>query len=287
MADAKPGKHGGAIARRSLDLATVAGLLVGVGGILGGLVLDGGNLRDIIQFNAAVIVFGGTLGAVMVTTPMRVLARAVRSFAIVFFNASYSANAVIDEIIEYAVQARKQGIISLEQKAAAVTDPFLKKALNLAVDGIDLSQIRNAMDLEISIMEQDLEAEAKVFEAAGGYAPTIGIIGAVLGLMQVMKDLSNIDAVGRGIAAAFVATVYGVGSANLLFLPAGNKVRAQLREMTRIREVILEGVLCIVEGLNPKLIRVKLEAFATGKNQKTPSDKGRPAPAGAPVSAEG
>jgi chemotaxis protein MotA len=247
------------------DIATVAGLLVGIGGIVAGLMLDGGKIHDVIQFNAALVVFGGTIGAVMVTTPMHTLIAAVRRLSSVFFSESQSPETIIDEIIQYATQARKQGIISLEQQAATVRNPFLKKALNLAVDGIDLSQIRNIMELEISVLEQDLEAEAKVFESAGGYAPTIGIIGAVLGLMQVMKDLSNIDAVGRGIAAAFVATVYGVGCANLFFLPAGNKLKSQMRDMVRIREAILEGVLCIVEGLNPKLIRTKLEAYEKPK----------------------
>jgi chemotaxis protein MotA len=269
------------------DVATLAGLLVGVGGILAGLILDGGAIKDVIQTNAALIVFGGTIGAVMITTPLSALSRAARRVGSIFFSRVHSPTAVIDEIIGYAVQARKQGIVSLEQQAASVHDPFLRKALNLAVDGIDLSQIRNIMELEMDLTEQDREAEAKVFEAAGGYAPTIGIIGAVLGLIQVMKDLANIDAVGRGIASAFVATVYGVGSANLFFLPAANKLRAQMREAARNQEVMLEGVLCIVEGLNPKLIRTKLEAFETQK--KPAPDKARAArgPSARPVSAEG
>ena len=164
-------------------------------------------------------------------------------------------------LVSYATQARKQGIVSLEQQTAAISDPFLRKSLNLAVDGIDMVQIRSIMDLEINLMEQDGEAEAKVFESAGGYAPTVGIIGAVLGLIQVMKNLANIDEVGRGIAVAFVATVYGVGSANLFFLPAASKLRARVHELVRARELMLEGVLSIVEGLNPKLIRTKLDAY--------------------------
>jgi len=235
--------------------------MVGIGGILAGLVLDGGKFQDVIQFNAGLIVLGGTIGAVMLTTPLGVLLGAAGRIGTIFFHQVHTPDGVIDEIIQYATQARKQGIVSLEQQAGAVHDPFLRKALNLAVDGIDLSQIRSIMELEIGLMEQDGEAEAKVFEAAGGYAPTIGIIGAVLGLMQVMKNLANIDEVGRGIAAAFVATVYGVGIANLFFLPAGNKLRARVRDAARVREVMLEGVLAIVEGLNPKLIRTRLEAY--------------------------
>jgi len=265
MADSK-GKPG-----KKLDLASLGGLLVGVGGILAGLVLDGGRFQDVIQFNAGLIVIGGTIGAVMLTTPVNVLLGAARRIGSVFFHQVHTPDGVIEEIIQYATQARKQGIVSLEQQAGAIQDPFLRKALNLAVDGIDLTQIRTIMELEINLMEQDGEAEAKVFEAAGGYSPTIGIIGAVLGLMQVMKNLANIDEVGRGIAAAFVATVYGVGVANLFFLPAGNKLRSRVRDAARIREVILEGVLAIVEGLNPKLIRTRLEAYE--RNRATAGKK--------------
>ena len=270
MADAKAGRPKKVAAERP-DLASLGGLVAGVGGILTGLLLEGGRVKDVAQFTAALIVFGGTLGAVMLTTPMPVLIRAAGKIRSVFFDRVYTPDGVIEEIIEYATQARKQGIVSLEQQAAAIQDPFLRKALNLAVDGIDMSQIRSIMELEIALMEQDGEMEAKVFDRAGGYSPTIGIIGAVLGLIQVMKNLANIDEVGRGIAVAFVATVYGVGSANLLFLPAANKLKARVRDAVRIREVMLEGVLSIVEGLNPKLIRTKLEAYQ--QQQPAPSQK--------------
>ena len=288
MAEAKAGRPRKAASMRP-DLASLGGLVVGVGGIMAGLLLEGGKVKDVSQFTAALIVFGGTLGAVMVTTPMPVLLRAAGKIGSVFFDRAHAPDRVIEEIIEYATQARKQGIVSLEQQAAAVQDPFLRKALNLAVDGIDMSQIRSIMELEITLLEQDGEMEAKVFDAAGGYSPTIGIIGAVLGLIQVMKHLANIDEVGRGIAVAFVATVYGVASANLLFLPAANKLKARVRDAVRVREVMLEGVLSIVEGLNPKLIRAKLEAYQ--RQQTAPSrkskTKARVAAAGEPVSAEG
>jgi chemotaxis protein MotA len=288
MADAKAGRPKKAAGSRP-DLASLGGLVLGVGGILTGLLLEGGRVKDIAQFTAALIVFGGTLGAVMLTTPMPVLIRAVGKIRLIFFDRAYTPDAVIEEIIEYATQARKQGIVSLEQQAASIQDPFLRKALNLAVDGIDMSQIRSIMELEITLLEQDGEMEAKVFESAGGYSPTIGIIGAVLGLIQVMKNLANIDEVGRGIAVAFVATVYGVASANLMFLPAANKLKARVREAVRIREVMLEGVLSIVEGLNPKLIRTKLEAYQ--KLQPAPSQKSKSKAkveaAGEPVSVEG
>jgi chemotaxis protein MotA len=175
---------------------------------------------------------------------------------------------VAEEIIEYATKARKNGIVSLEQEAAEIEDPFLRKALNLAVDGADLQELRSMMELQIAVDEHRVEAEARVFESAGGYAPTIGIIGAVMGLIQVMKHLANIDEVGHGIAVAFVATVYGVGASNLFFLPVANKIKARAHEETERRELILEGVVGIVEGLNPKLIRSKLEIYSGNESEK-------------------
>jgi len=244
------------------DLATMGGLVIATAGIVGGLLLEGGKIKDVAQITAAVIVFGGTFGAVMVTTPFSVLTRALRRLSLVFVDRIPQPNDAIEEIISFASKARRHGIVSLEQDADNVPDSFLRKALNLAVDGTDLDDIRKMMDLEVVAEEHRSEAEAKVYEAAGGYAPTIGIIGAVLGLIQVMKHLENIDEVGKGIAVAFVATVYGVGSANIFFLPAANKLRARMHRATQIRELMLEGVVAIVEGLNPKLIRIKLEAYA-------------------------
>jgi chemotaxis protein MotA len=285
MAESKAGKKG--VSTRP-DLASLLGLVVGLGGILGGMLLEKGELRHLYQVSAAIIVFGGTIGAVMVTTPMNVLVRAAQHVILVFLDRTQSPANTIDEIIEYATQARKQGIVSLEQAAGNVADPFLKKALNLAVDGIEMSQIRSIMELDLSLVEHEGEAEAKAYEAAGGYAPTIGIIGAVIGLIHVMQNLADIEAVGKGIAGAFVATIYGVGSANLFFLPAGSKLRSRMQATVQIRELMLEGVLSIVEGLNPKLIRTKLDAYlqqhSAGSKKAASAKRG---PAGQPVSAEG
>jgi chemotaxis protein MotA len=247
------------------DIATLAGLIVAFGGISGGLILEGGKLRDIAQITAALIVFGGTLGAVMVTTPLPILLRAAKELRHVFFTTVESPAERIEEIIGFATQARRSGILSLERLAPTIADPFLRKALELAVDGIEPARIRAIMELEIALFEQNTEAEVKVFEAAGGYAPTIGIIGAVLGLIQVMKNLANVDEVGRGIAVAFVATVYGVASANILFLPAASKLRSRAQVLVRIRELMLEGILGIAEGVNHRLIRIKLDAFLDNK----------------------
>jgi chemotaxis protein MotA len=262
------------------DLATIGGLVLAIGGILGGLVMEGGKVKDVAQVTAAIIVLAGTIGAVMVTTPMGTLIGAVKKLGLVFFAPDESPAAIIEEIIGYAAKARKSGIVSLENDANAIHDPFLRKALNLAVDGTDLDVIRKTMELQITLDEHHAEAEAKVFESAGGYAPTIGIIGAVLGLIQVMKNLANIEEVGHGIAVAFVATVYGVGTANLFFLPAGNKIKVRMQKVTQTQELMLEGVAGIVEGLNPKLIRSKLEAYTLHEHSKKAA-KDAPAAAGA------
>lgn len=201
------------------DLGSIGGVVVALGGILGGLILDGGKVTELKQVTAFMIVLGGTIGAVMLTTPLEVLIGAIKKLGSIFFEKAQPVAETIEEIVRHATQARKQGIVSLEQEAAKIEDPFLRKALNLAVDGMEMNQIRSIMELEIELMEQRGEAEAKAFETAGGYSPTMGIIGAVMGLMQVMKNLANIDEVGRGIAAAFVATVYGLIAANIFFCP--------------------------------------------------------------------
>jgi chemotaxis protein MotA len=216
----------------------------------------------------------------MVTTPMAVMLRAFAALGGVFFETVNSAGDTINVLIQYATKARKNGIVSLESEAAAIPDPFLRKALNLAVDGTDLQELRKMMEIDIALQEQSAEAEAKVWEAAGGYAPTIGIIGAVLGLIQVMKHLEDIKEVGHGIAVAFVATVYGVASANIFFLPAANKLRARLRDATVQKEMTLEGIVGIVEGLNPTLIRLKLESF-----EQSPKKPAKPAKAKAAAAA--
>jgi chemotaxis protein MotA len=244
------------------DVATLAGIAVALAGIIGGLLLEKGKIQDIMQLTAAMIVLGGTFGAVLVTTPLPVVVRAFGALRSVFFEHAVPLQAAIQDLIQYATKARKNGIVSLETETAAISDAFLRKALNLAVDGTDLQELRKIMETDIALSERAGEAEAKVWEAAGGYAPTVGIIGAVLGLIQVMKHLEDIKEVGHGIAVAFVATVYGVGSANIFFLPTASKLRARLGESILLKEMVLEGVVGIVEGLNPTLMRLKLDGYA-------------------------
>jgi len=262
------------------DLSTLGGIALALAGIIGGLILEKGSIQDLTQGTAAMIVFGGTFGAVLVTTPLSIVIRAFRGLSQIFLEPCSDTLETIARLIQFATTARKQGIVSLETDAAAIEDPFLRKALGLAVDGTDLQELRKMMEIDIALAEHTTEGEAKVWESAGGYAPTIGIIGAVMGLIQVMKHLEDIKEVGHGIAVAFVATVYGVGAANILFLPVASKLRIRMQQASLRKDMILEGVTGIVEGLNPTLIRMKLDAYL----QERPAKMGKP---GRPAAVKG
>jgi len=269
MASSKSGQP----TRVKLDLSTITGLVVALAAIVGGLILEGGKITDIGQLTAAVIVFGGTIGAVMITTPMSLLKAAFKKLPSVVTEPNLNYEELFRKILALAAEARKGGLISVDKDVQEISDPFLRKALTLAIDGADLKVVRSIMELELLATENRGESEAKVFEAAGGYAPTIGIIGAVLGLIQVMKHLEDIEAVGHGIAVAFVATVYGVALANIVFLPIANKMKIRLQQSIYAHELLLEGALSVAEGLHPTLIRSKLEVFHAKQeaSAKTPS----------------
>jgi len=250
-----------------MDKSSLAGITVALGGILLGLFLEGGKLAQILQPTAAIIVFGGTLGAVMLQFPLRVVIAALRKLARVFVDNSKNPHQIIAEIVGYAHKARKDGIVSLDAELENIQDPFLKKALMLAVDGTEPQEIRKMMELELDNQAEHDENIPKVFESAGGFSPTIGIIGAVLGLIQVMQHLDDISEVGRGIAVAFVATIYGVGAANLFFLPVAGKITIRMKQEWTRREMMLEGVISILEGMNPRMIETKLMGFFSEANQ--------------------
>ncbi len=255
--------------RAKPDIGSFAGLLIAVAGILGGYLLEHGDPRGVVGPSAALIVLGGSIGATLVASPLSLVGRAASRLRAVFFEPPDDSGQLVETLVAFATKARREGIVALENQALAIEDPFLRKAALLAVDGIDMSDIRAMMQLEIEIHEQRAEQEAKVFDAAGGFAPTIGIIGAVLGLIIVMNKLSDMTAVGHGIAAAFVATIYGVGSANLFFLPVAQKIRMRAQKHAERQQMMLEGVLGIVEGLNPKLLRMRLEAWAVPGREKS------------------
>ena len=246
-----------------IDKASIIGPVLACGGIVVGLSLEGGKIMQIIQPTAALIVFGGTLGAVLLQFPLAVVLAAFGSLAGVFMPVDVEPLQVIREMVGYAHKARKEGLISLDKDLNRVKDPFLKKSLMLAIDGTEPAELRKIMEVELeNRMERD-DNLPQVFEAAGGFSPTVGIIGAVLGLIQVMQHLDNIGEVGRGIAVAFVATIYGVGAANLFFLPVAGKLKIRHREEQLRHEIILEGVVSVMEGMNPRMLETKLLSFVS------------------------
>ena len=249
------------------DRGTIGGVVLAIGAIAFGLWMEGGRVTQILQPTAALIVFGGTLGAVMVHFPFHQVREAGVALRELVLERAVVPEAVISQLVSYANQARKRGIISLDAELENIADPFLRRALMLAVDGMAPQELRKLIEVEL---ENDAEADERipqVFEAAGGYSPTIGIIGAVLGLIQVMQHLENIDEVGKGIAVAFVATVYGVGAANLLLLPAAGKLRIRLRNAQLLRQMMLEGVVCLLQGMNPRILQMRLSGFLLDNKQ--------------------
>lgn len=251
-----------------MDVGTILGIVVALIGILAGQAIEGGSVFQILQPTAAMIVFGGTVGAVLISFPLEVVKQAAADLLHIFKEEAVEPTSVIDEVVRFTNKARREGIISLEKDAAGIQDDFFRKSIMMAVDGSEPRELRQTMEVELQYMEERGDHSAKVYEAAGGFAPTIGIIGAVLGLIQVMQHLDNIDEVGKGIAVAFVATIYGVASANIFFLPAAGKLKFKNRKKMVLKEMMLEGTLGILEGQNPRLIEGKLTSFLDEQYQK-------------------
>lgn len=262
-----------------MDVGSILGLVLGIAAILMGNALEGGHMSALLQPTALLIVLGGTVGATMLGVPLKVFIEAVKALKDVFLEPRRDPSALIEEIVEYAQKARRDGIISLEVLVEESNEPFLKKAMMMAIDGADSKSMRDNLELIIDRAEEDRERLAKVWESAGGFAPTIGIIGAVLGLIHVMQNLSDVSAVGAGIAVAFVATIYGVSLANLLFLPAAGKLKLRARADITLLEMMMEGALAIQEGMKPNLVREKLEAFHHEHTQSVGKSAPSPAPA--------
>jgi chemotaxis protein MotA len=248
-----------------MELKVNKGIIGGIGialfGIAVGLLLENGKVGQMLQPTAAMIVFGGTLGAVMVQFPFSVVMQAARQLKEVFTSVDDPASQLIENLKHYTARARRSGIMSLEAELEVIEDPFLRKSLTLAVDGTQPRELRQTMELDMDMEANSEDIIPKVFEAAGGFAPTIGILGAVIGLIQVMQRLDNINEVGKGIAVAFVATIYGVGSANILLLPCAGRIKILMRRRQELRELILDGVIGIVNGTSPRALEEKLAVY--------------------------
>ena len=244
-----------------LDFLSLIGVVLAFGAILGGNFLEGGHLSTLANGPAAVIVIGGTVGAILLQTPIPVFMHALRISSQVFFAQTDALNPSIKKIVTWSNIARKEGLLGLERASEHESDRFVRKGMQLLVDGAEPETIRSILEVDLDSSERhDLQA-ARVFEGMGGYSPTIGIIGAVMGLIHVMQNLAEPEKLGSGIATAFIATIYGVALANLFFLPFAAKLKAQAKARSHYREMMIEGVVSIAEGENPRNIELRLRGF--------------------------
>jgi len=244
-----------------MDILSLLGLFIGFGAIIVGQHLEGGHLDTILNAVALLIVLGGTVGAVMLQTPLNTFLRSLKMFVWIFRPPQVSAEETLNKILEWNQIARKEGLIALDNVALDEPDLFSQKGLQMISDGADSEMIRDILENELDIEEENDLHAAKVYEAMGGYAPTVGIIGAVMGLIHVMGNLADPSSLGSGIAVAFVATIYGVGFANLLFLPIGNKLKILVSRRIRLQMMLIDGFVCVAEGENPRNIESRLQAY--------------------------
>ena len=251
-----------------MDIFAVVGLFFGITFILVGQAMEGGNMGQLLQVTAAFIVFGGTTGAVILSFPPAVLKKAIMLIKDVFVPPVVDMDKIIQELVKFAQKARREGLIVLEREARGASDPVLKMGLEAVADGADPTLVQNMMENQISQQELEVHNAAGVFSSAGGYSPTLGIIGAVMGLIQVMQNLSDPSALGAGIAVAFVATIYGLFAANLLLIPLSTRIKLNYAKVFLAKEVMLEGVLAIQAGESPALIERKLRSFIIERSEE-------------------
>jgi chemotaxis protein MotA len=245
-----------------MDITTIGGIVFAIACILGGQAIEGGHAGSLVQATAAIIVIGGTIGACAVAFPMPDFLKGAKMGAMAFKSKKSDSAELIKQIVDLAAVARREGVLALEQKLSEIKEPFLKRAVGFLVDGVDAAIARDSLETEIHHEFESNGVAAKVWESAGGFAPTVGILGAVLGLIHVMENLSDPSKLGGGIATAFVATVYGVGTANLLFLPIANKLKRKIGVEKERKTLIAEGVLSIQAGLNPRVLEEKLASYS-------------------------
>ena len=252
-----------------MDLATLIGLVLAWGAFLGSILIEGGDLSALINPSAALLVFGGTLGASMICFPLSTITSLPGIVKNAFLSKKEDVGHLIKTLVGYAEKARREGLLALEDEVLKMDDPFLKKGVQLAIDGTDPELVREIMETDIQFLGTRHHEGANLFGTMGGFAPTLGVIGTVSGLVHMLANLSDPGSMGPSIAAAFIATLYGVCSANLLFLPLGNKLKAISHEEVLVREIMMEGVLAIQAGDNPRIVEEKLKAFLSPKIRRT------------------
>lgn len=255
--------------RRRIDLVFVLGLVIALGAIIAGVAAAGISVTYFFQPAGALIVIGGTLGVMLVTTPKASLVHSLHRVMDLITSEEANREALIEEIIFYARVARRGSLLALEPLVPQAAHPFLGQALQLAMDVSNRAELQNVLETELRMRERQGETDAKTLEVAGGFAPTIGIIGTVVGLIEVLRHFANLQSVGFGIGTAFVSTIYGLAMANLLLLPAGHRIRARVAENFEIQELIIEGVLALADNVHPALIRLRLSAYIRQRDVKT------------------
>ncbi|HEY8490793.1 MAG TPA: flagellar motor protein [Dehalococcoidia bacterium] len=244
-----------------MDIATLIGFVVGLGAIIGSTILEGGTPAALINAPAALIVFGGTIGAALISFPLKRIMAVPKAVVNAFTERGHDADEVVSHFVTMADRARREGLLSLEEEGQRIDDPFLRKGILLMIDGTDPELLRSILEIDIDALEKRHEESFGILEAAGGYAPTMGIIGTVMGLINVLSHLEDPSNLGHSIAVAFIATFYGVFSANIIWLPLANKLKKKSEEERRMREVMLEGIMSIQAGDNPRIVQEKLEGF--------------------------
>jgi len=244
-----------------LDKLSFAGLMLGLVAIIGGQILEGGHVSSLVQPTALLIVLGGTMGAVLLQCPFHVFKRGMQMAKWVWVPPVIEQKRTIDQILQWSQLSRREGLLVLENYLPGIKDDFTRKGLQLLVDGAEPERIRELLEVDVDTYEEELRQSAKVWESAGGYSPTIGILGAVMGLIHVMENLSDPTKLGPGIAVAFVATIYGVGLANLIYLPITGKLKYYISRMVAAREMMIDGLVGIAVGDNPRIIESRLKGY--------------------------
>lgn len=257
-----------------MDVTSLIGLALGLSAIVVGQFLEGGSLSSLLQPTAFLIVIGGTTGAVLLQTPLRIFIGAVKMLAWIFRPPALDPRELIGKVVDWGRTARRDGLLALEARIAAEADPFVQKGLQLLVDGIEPTRMREVLETEIDMSEEQMKLRAKVWESAGGYSPTIGILGAVMGLIHVMENLADPARLGAGIAVAFVATIYGVGSANLIFIPISKKLTTYIRSIVIQRQMLVDGLVGVAQWDNPRLIESRMQSYlAESGEESSPEGK--------------
>lgn len=244
-----------------MDKISLAGLVISLIAILGGQILEGGSVGSLVQPTALMIVLGGTLGAVLLQSPFHVFRRGLLMAKWVWVPPVIEQKRALDQVLNWSQIARREGLLQLENYMPQIKDDFTRKGLQLLVDGADPEHIRELLEVDINTFEDEWRQSAKIWESAGGYSPTIGILGAVMGLIHVMENLSDPTKLGSGIAVAFVATIYGVGLANLVYLPIAGKLKYYISRMVASKEMLIDGLVGIAVGDNPRIIESRLKGY--------------------------